>query len=267
MKFSNTLFTRYFLIALLPIALWACKDDDDETPINNLTIDYGAEVFYANEDANETTLIKPQLRPENIEGTFTVKPEGLDIDSRTGVINVNTSEAGQRYYINFTSDDNRYLGDTSLLISGIDYADSLYNLDEGQDLALPILDEDPDLALPSSIFFDAEGGAVQEGLEIDLVTGAIKLKETLQNQESLQGTPLEDGFTKRFEIPYSYNVIQNNQPIEVKSRITLQVFYFTSRDRIPEELLQLLEEKQLYPKGGKTDGTRPPYVIVYGKYQ
>ena len=218
-------------------------------------------------DPKSSYFITPVFEEVVPAGSFSVEPEGLDFDTQTGTINVNTSESGIQYYISYTATDGSVVCETSIVIGGIDYLDSAYVLADGEFEAVPIVDaiveEDRSAkgAFDETALFQLELGegqpsAAERGLAIDNATGVINLRQTVANFREL-GIELTDGFTREFEIFYTLDP----EPTFLNST-RIQVYYFESYDKIPAELLALLREKRRYPINGREEKERPSHVII-----
>ena len=220
-------------------------------------------------DPSASFFITPTFEGEVPEGRFTVEPEGLDIDTQTGVININTSEAGVQYYIRFASTDGSIACETSIVIGGIDYLDRVYVLDSDEFEAVPIVDGINEEVRSEKGFFDeaalfglelGEGqpSAASRGLAIDSVTGVIDLRKTIDNFRK-EGVDLTQEFTREFEIFYTLE----QQPTFLNS-LKVQIFYYETVSDIPPELIALLKEKQRYPINGREERKRPSYLVIAG---
>ncbi len=185
------------------------------------------------------------------------------MDSRTGAINVNTSESGAQYYICYVSAEEDTVCETSIIISGIDYLDSIYVLADEEFEAAPIFNASIEARPPEGLYDEAAIGRLEQdkvpasatGLVIDNATGIIDLPGTLESLRRLEGE-LADGFTREFEIFYAIGGTRFLNSTRV------QVFYYETRGAIPAELEQLYRDKQRYPINGREDRERPTYIII-----
>ncbi|MGB3780727.1 MAG: hypothetical protein WA960_20350 [Tunicatimonas sp.] len=220
-------------------------------------------------DPSVSFFITPTFEGEVPEGRFTVEPEGLDIDTQTGVININTSEAGVQYYIRFVSTDGRIACETSIVIGGIDYIDRVYVLEDNEFEAVPIVDGINEEVRGVKGFFDeaalfelelgqGQPSAASRGLEIDNRTGIIDLQQTIVNFRE-EGVDLVEEPTRDFEIFYTLEA----EPTFLNS-LKVQIFYYETVSDIPQGLIALLNEKQRYPINGREERERPTYIIIVG---
>ncbi|WP_146894941.1 hypothetical protein [Adhaeribacter aerolatus] len=92
---------------------------------------YNEPVFYVKED--EPNRIQPVVTG-NIPGFFNAYPGGLNIDSQTGEIDINNSDAGVRYTVEFTPCGADCVIRTQVVISGIGYEGGFFSLSSPGDL-------------------------------------------------------------------------------------------------------------------------------------
>ncbi|HUR10712.1 MAG TPA: hypothetical protein VM012_05055 [Flavitalea sp.] len=81
-------------------------------------------------------------------GIYYSWPLGLSIDKNTGAINVTKSESGIKYNIGFVKDRSKDTCRTNIIISGVNYVDSIYVLSRNDTLALPYFNAQPLLTAP-----------------------------------------------------------------------------------------------------------------------
>lgn len=229
--------------------LSGCECNCDEQPIVG-ELSYEREKFFVRRD-NQQQVIKPRLDPP-VEGEFWSVPFGLDMDFRTGEINIQTSESGIRYYIFFRSNDGQVTADTELLIAGIDILDTLIDIREIKSI-IPIFNADPELPLPTG---EPIVEVSERGLLINVQTGEIDLAGTVEELGGGQPFFSED-FTLRI------NFTEDN--VEASSEVTFRILYYENIQDIPERILRELREKQQFPRRKGTDGERPPYVVLHGR--
>lgn len=212
-------------------------------------------------------LIEPILSDTVGGGTFTAEPQGLDMDSRTGIININTSDPGIQYYITYTSADGNNTCETSITIGGIDYPSDTFRLSNPNRINVsPFVDGIRDQPVESGIFDQPELlgktnvlPARSEGLAIDPETGVINLSQTVENLRGL-GENVANGYSKTFEIVYALGDRE-----DFPSSIDVTVLFYGTADDVPPELYRILEEKQRFPRNGREEGKIPPYLIILEK--
>lgn len=262
MKSTSYLFLLLLLLFFSCEEVCNCPEEPEQTTCN---FSYDGNIFIPT--GKGVQLITPTLQDTVGGGTFTVEPEGLDMDSKTGTININTSEAGIEYYITYTSLDGNNTCETSLIVSGIDYPSDTFRLtNEERYVVEPFLDANPDQTAPVGIY-DQPGQfgrpelqpASEFGLAIDGRTGAIDLRQTIANLREM-GVIVENGFSREYEIVYALE----GKPGLVSS-IKVVVFFWESIEEVPQELLNILAEKQRFPRNGKELGKQPPLLLALEK--
>lgn len=214
-----------------------------------------------------TQLGRPTFKDgTSIDGTFTVEPQGLDLNPNTGVFDVNGSESGAVYTVTYTSKDRLIVCQTKVTIAGFDYKDTV--IDVSADTAIV----SPTAARPGR---EPLGGAfVEQGDEPRLVfaneTGAIDLKATLQVIDSLDFSDTEqqaipEGYSREFTITYQYSEPDVTGESPPESDLEIILYWFPDFESIPEDLRDLVNYKRQFANG-RTE-KRPNHVVTYGKYQ
>ncbi|WP_439481456.1 hypothetical protein [Cyclobacterium plantarum] len=289
-----------FGLVVFLLILSSCNlDRDRDNTLNNTfevecqTFSYGDTLFFINEIGTNT------INPQGIEGPglFASLPEGLAIDPRTGVIDINASETGLKYKVSFTQGNNSC--HFELTIAGINYLDGLYILDQGDTSILPVFNGSP-AALPpceeddddddddenddddddddDDCEFDAEGPGgerlADQGLVIGNGSGVIKLQETLQN--NFFGTNPENGIQKDVRLYYRLN----DGSMRALNGIDLKFFYYETMEDVPQILIDEIQAKQDQILSTKpfsnnlrtnfnpprTRRPRPPYLVVVSRF-
>ncbi|MBC6490513.1 hypothetical protein ACFSQD_09320 [Flavihumibacter stibioxidans] len=246
--------------AILFLLAVACQQSDPETPRIRLT--YSDTLYYKNQLSNVFT--DPATKPAEA-GYFKAIPLGLAIDSLTGRVNVNNSEAGLRYKIYYISaDQSRVLDSAKLIVSGIDYRDSIYSLADTGPVALPIYNANPTLSLPcddddsdddngngdtddDDCEFDEKDtdddgddevpGVNPSGCKVDVDNGAIDLAGSID--AGLLGAIPVNGATADFQFFYRLTDASSRN----LQAITVRFYYFNTRADIPAELLAELNNR------------------------
>ncbi len=242
------------VVAFVCMISLSCKE---KNIVNSCDLSYENPIYYR-KDGSEV-IVKPKLSP-NERGVFVSDPDGLALDPQTGEININKSATGQAYQIKYISLDNKYLCQTDLIISGIDYPDGIYNIKKQEEYIVKCFyNANIRNAAPTgtNTIYDVSGRALQNNLIIDPVTGDLKLKESIDKGLF---SSLVDGAERT--ITFNYRI--NDQSNTSLNELTLNLLYYKSSARIPKEVRERLEKKQLYP-GGRVvgiEGHRPPDIIV-----
>lgn len=227
-------------------------------------LSYGDTIFSASVVGNEKKII-PISKPSQ-PGYFAVNLPGLDLDSASGRINISKSESGLKYRVYYLSYANLPVDSTTIIISGIDYQDKIYNVgsDASEDkIAMPIFDMSPGLPLPcasangTGCKFDETDlngdnapdviGANNSKLIIDTATGAIDLKKSLDAGvfgSIAQSNPTAmNGRKKDVSI---YYWLGDGLTRSLK-KITIRLVYYQSKAMVPESMtLEIDSRNQRY---------------------
>lgn len=190
------------------------------------------------------------------KGKFTAYPSGLDISPDKGIVNISASASGVQYFITYISDDMKTICQTTLLITGVDYPETIVNFAEGDSTIAPLFngsDQGPTVgnyeATPSDLVFETS----QEGN-----TGVINVYETLLSVQSDE--ELFEGFERDYTITYSLD------EQDIVSTVELRIYYYTSLEAVQElnpELLEAIQDRGQYTGNGRIE-KKPRYVIALG---
>ncbi|WP_165825444.1 hypothetical protein [Pedobacter yonginense] len=255
--------------------LGACKKQSSsiETPVDNIQKIYADSVFYM----QNTDVVAKPIKASS--GSYVSLPEGLKIDKKTGYIDVNQSESGLRYLVLFTPDGATESVKGYVTISGINYADKIFNLSQGDSIAEPIYNANAKLALPNpgkSNLFDETGGCKKAGIVINAENGRINLAQSVRNQA------IDTGATEQVKLTYRINDGSN----KAVNGLNVKIYFYRNSKEIPKYLTDLLATRQttVLAAGTNTQTTslstqnllsfasrtgsiarpRPPCIIVVG---
>ena len=209
-------------------------------------------VFYKTGD--DPLLVKPAIRP-GIAGYFSAYPRGLDIDRNTGEIDINNSNTGIRYTIEFTPCGQEYVARTAIVICGIFYQGKISSISGEKMVASSpyYFGHGPNWDVPSEKTPDGKFGYIPDGIRptanlnglvIDSATGIINLEKTITNGALgfREGSKRpENGTSKEFKIYYQLNTAEQKGVINYTS---LRIHYFNTKDDIPDELLVRIRQQK-----------------------
>ena len=252
---------------------------------------YADSTYYLVEQVNDYI-----VAPVNeLTGIYGAAPKGLSIDTLSGEINVTTSETGLRYRVFYTEEGSNDSCFTFVTISGINYKDSVYVLDQMDTFAFPIYNASYSAALPcddddftsddsyQQKFLDDDGcefddGAddddgdgnadeppagsqlIPQGVSLNKKTGRFNLKKTVTN--GTFGVVPENGLSKDFELYYR---LDDDSEMAL-NKIDIRMYYFNTLADIPDSLLQEMEDKQdltyFQPKYAGPDVTMAPIDLL-----
>lgn len=293
---------KYFLtfikLILLMVLAAACQkinntQESDRGSLQQQTgkLSYGDTLFY-NHAISGDKFVAIVSRPA---GTAIYKaiPGGLSLDSLTGRINISKSESGLRYKVFAVNEQGLAIDSVKLVVSGIDYADGIYNLNatpNSYDTAFPIYNARPELPMPCDDDDDDEldlcvfdetdldgdgnddiGGVIQEKLLVDIKRGTIDLEASFRAGLFGSSTPA-NGSMKTLLMYYRLGDASN----KALQKIQLQIHYYRSVNDIPQQLLNELNNRgyQAAEVNGRLTRTvefqsylkpkRPPILIIVG---
>lgn len=213
----------------------------------------GDPVFYRNGD--EPWLVSPRIYPK-MHGSYRANPGGLNIDENTGQIDVNNSDTGICYDVEYMPCGKRGVARTRVVMGGVGFTGSISSLSSDQSLiARPhYYGHDPQLDVPAEKAPPGRYGYVPEnvkpsanlrGLFIDERTGEIDLRKTIESGAlgfRQDGTRLPaNGASKEFRIYYQ---LETSPHKEVLNYTTVRVHFFDTEEDIPDELLARLRQTQ-----------------------
>lgn len=278
------------LFLLVLVGVNACVQDSSN-PSQEFDCEdfaYSDTLFYISATENR------QISPVNVlGGVFSVSPEGLAIDPKSGVIDVNASETGLKYKISFTPEGESVSCEQFVTIGGVNYADRVYILNQNQIIASPIYNGVPGLPLPceddddddddgdddDSCEFDAENPSGQLlkdlGFEIDS-KGNFDLQKTVENG-TFGSTPI-NGQILDVELFYQLPDLSGS----ALNSLPMRFFYYETLADVPQELLDDIEEKNELINALRSGNSanfrtlsttrpvgkpRPPFVVIVARFE
>lgn len=234
MKLSNL----YCSIVLAILALSSCKkgagEDTAQTPAAAYSFSYPDSILYIRESASDYVVLPSKAA----SGIYTAYPEGIEIDNKTGAINVSKSETGLRYRIYFTNDKGETFT-TKVVISGINYTDKYYYLKNNDTIVPPVYNADPARSLPlNGSIFDEGSLAKSSGCALGTVNGQINIAASIR--DGMFGNPAQYGATTEVETKYRLNDNSN----KAQNGLKVKFYYYEKASDVPQYLLDLLQDRQ-----------------------
>jgi hypothetical protein len=224
--------------------------------------DYGDSIIFSQPTASGVDYI---VHPVNtpVPGRFLSWPEGLVIDSSSGAINVTQSITGTRYSVGFVKAGTTDTCLETVILSGADYADSVYVLANNENHAPPFFEANSNNAAQCNsgpaCHFDITGSAKAAGVNIDNGHGIIDLGPTLTG---VFGNIPIDGTSANIVFYYTLNDPSNN----AVQKMQIQLMYYTSKSLIPLALLNQINSERLNGLLNNlidfTSSPRPPIIII-----
>jgi hypothetical protein len=211
------------------------KDPDIIPPGGDtLGLSYGDSILYI-KDGEENNVVLPQ---GNLKGKFYGFPDGIELNELTGAINVDESETGLRYRISYVPEGRTDTLTTIVLLSGINFQDNIYYLDENDTTAAPVYNGRKENSLPGSNSFDEGGGCKIEAVIVNTENGRINIAESIRN--GLFGNVPENGSNKEVELLYRVN--DNSK--KALNKLKVKLYYFDTPDDIKADLVQLMSDRK-----------------------
>lgn len=212
----------------------------------------GEPVFYRR--GEEPWIVSPDLHSGR-PGCFRSNPGGLQIDPVTGQVDINHSDTGIRYEVEFAPCGRKGVARTTLVMGGIGYEGTLSSLSGDQPLvARPhYFGHDPELEVPSYRVPAGRYGYIPDqvkptadlkGLAIDEGTGEIDLRKTvlggaLGYREG--GRLPENGASKDFRVYYQ---AEGSPGREALNYTSLRIHFYDTEADIPEDLLVRIRQQR-----------------------
>ncbi|PSR56401.1 hypothetical protein AHMF7605_24325 [Adhaeribacter arboris] len=234
---------------------------------------YKEPVFYKKPE--EPNRVLPKISSDG-PGFFNAYPGGLNIDPRTGEIDVNDSDAGVRYTVEFSPCGRDCVARTHVVISGIGYEGGIFSLTESPPEALIISpfyfgstspeeevrsDKVPARPAPAGEFGiypepNQKPTADLLGLLLDPKTGTIDLRKTIesgalgfrQDPNNPNDRFPENGVSKDFTIFYR---LFSGPGKEVLNKSKIRIHFYDTEADIPEELKVRIRQQNnsIYQQG------------------
>lgn len=273
-----------WLFATASICFTGCKkitDSTEKTSDSTLTApypvllqscinapSYGDSIVYAQPSANSSDYyIYPQSN-NGIPGSYLSWPQGLSLNSSTGAIDLTTSQTGQRFSVGFVKAGTTDTCISQLIVGGVSYIDSVYNLSTSDTTSTPYFNANPFAPSPCTgnsgpgkgCQFDYNDYAQKQGIAVDKKTGYIDLVKTMKNIP--KNYLLFNGDYLITNMYYKLNDNSNNAP----QMIQLKLMYYNHKSDIPPALLAQVSQNlvntlnnQILSKG---PSVRPPLIII-----
>jgi hypothetical protein len=233
-------------------------------PECNFAPDYGDSIVYS-QPASGDYYVYPQNN-QGLAGTYLSWPDGLNLNSKTGAIDLTQSETGQRYAVAFVRNGTTDTCLSPLIVAGAAYMDSIYVLSQSDTTAKPYFNANPYGVVPcqgnqgQGCQFDYNNYAHNQGIEIDQKTGFIDLRKTMQN--SLFGLLPLNGTTVYTTVYYKLNDNSNYAP----QKIQLKLVYYNHKSDVPAATLLTLTDNLFNTLNNllisKGPSSRPPLIVI-----
>lgn len=214
--------------------IFSCRKNADSAAPETYRFGYADSILYLRSQPSDYLVSPVQQKT----GTYSAFPEGLEINERTGVINVSRSETGLRYRVDFIAEDGQRFS-TKVVVSGINYADQYYYLSANDTVVRPIYNADPLKPLPvTGSIFDEGYLANNSGCSMATEDGKINLASSIR--QGLFGTPAKFGASVEVETRYRLNDGSN----KAQNGLKVKFYLYRRKSDVPQDLLQLLNDRQ-----------------------
>ncbi len=257
---------KFFIITIMGGFFFSnCTKDAIVNPnnptTNNSILNYGDTIFYIK--SNTDNFISPINL--NKTGRFFGFPKGIELDSATGKIDVNSSETGLRYIIKFVPTGTTDTIKTKIVISGINFLDKIYNLSLGDSIA-PAIYNASGVPFVSGQFgvginnvFDDGNGCNNQKCAVSLTNGSINLEKSIRDGAIANVNDAQKEFSYYFRMDDKSNKGLN--------RLKFILYYYNSISNIPQYLWDIIniDHAGTIVPSGRLQGVakpRPPCIIV-----
>lgn len=231
-------------------------------------LDYGDSILFLHNHAGDHI----QFPTQNIPGRYFSFPEGLQLNSITGEINVTQSESGLRYKVYLIPEGRNDTLSTTVLVSGINYFDKIYNLSMHDTIAPAIYNGSISRTIPGGSQFDVGNGCNALGCNVQTLNGSINLKQTIRNGVFGGSYIPQNGTSKEFDLIYKINDASDKST----NKIRIKLYYYNTAADMDQSLVDLLNDRIGTVFGTIPAGTsagsaaariarpRPPCIIIVG---
>ena len=229
-----------FYLLILFAGLTSCKKENNSsnppavTP--SISITYGDSIFYLNPQAGDYQISPVEARA----GEYIGFPEGIDLDTKTGAINVSKSETGLRYRITFIPAGTTDSVSTELVISGINFLDGFYKLTTADSVLKPLYNAGVNNQIPginNGTIFDDGAGCNTAGCNVNTTAGSINLAQTVRNGV-FGATPSNND---RHEFDLNYRI--NDKSSKTLNTLKVKLYYFDTINDVTQEAYDIINSR------------------------
>ena len=235
-------------VLFLTAAILASCSKGGDTPVTppvtppvvppGFKLNYGDSIFYQQTQATDY-IVKPVNNTRT--GSYSGFPEGIEIDSSTGAINVSKSEMGLHYRISFVPTGSKDTINTIVLLAGINYLDGFYRLTTADSILKPVYNGNIANAVPgvnNGSVFDEGKGCNNAGCNVNLASGTINLAQTVRNGV-FGATPTNND---RHEFQMNYRINDNSG--KALNSLKVKLYFFKSLADVTQEAFDIIASRQ-----------------------
>jgi len=230
------------------ISITACKKASDSQQITpppppphhlpgGYSLGYGDSVFYLNNQPSDY-IVSPSQPGDGLYYGF---PEGIEIDTASGAINISKSETGLKYRIYFIPTGTTDTFSTTITISGINFLDGFYKLSTADSILRPLYNARATNPIPgvnNGSVFDEGSSCNSAGCTVDVANGEMNLAQTVRNGV-FGATPSNND---RHEFQLNYRINDNSG--KALNTLKVKLYYFNSMNDITQEVYDLITSRQ-----------------------
>lgn len=230
-----------FYLLILVAFVSSCQKNDGTGAGNivppDFKLSYGDSIFFLHNQATDYIITPTQ----SVAGTYDGFPEGIEIDTKTGAINVSKCETGLRYRITFKPDGATDSFSTVILISGINFLDGFYKLTTADSILAPIYNAKNSNPIPGTnngSVFDEGSNCNGAGCKVDVSNGTINLAETVRN--GVFGTTPSNNDRHEFQMNYRIN----DKSDKALNTLKVKLYYFDSINDVTQEVYDIITSRE-----------------------
>lgn len=228
----------YFLILFAGLASCKKENNSSNPPVVTpaISITYGDSIFYLNPQAADYLISPLEVRT----GEYIGFPEGIDLDTKTGEINVSKSETGLRYRITFIPAGTTDSVSTELVISGINFLDGFYKLTTADSVLKPLYNAGVNNQIPginNGTIFDDGASCNTAGCNVNTTAGSINLAQTVRNGV-FGATPSNND---RHEFDLNYRI--NDKSSKTLNTLRVKLYYFDTINDVTQEAYDIINSR------------------------
>ncbi len=210
------------------------KDASGPGPTSSTVLSYGDSILYLHPSGGNI------IAPKNLnkQGKFYGFPNGIELDSTNGNIDLAESEMGLRYKIMFVPNGTTDTISTKLVLAGINFYDKIYHLSQGDSIARSIYNASGipfvtgQFGTGSNNVFDDGNGCNRQGCAVSLVNGSINLAKSLRDGAILRTNDSQKEFT------YYYRM--DDPSDKALNRLKVKLYFYNTVADIPQYLWDIL---------------------------
>lgn len=269
----KNIFKLLSLFAVTGFVLISCKKENGTSPIDpgpgpivinptpNNVLSYGDSIFYLRSTGANIYNPLPMNRP----GKFRGFPDGIELDSLTGKIDLTESEMGLRYKIMFIPTGTTDTISTKIVLAGINFYDGIYRLSQGDSIAIPIYNAKGVPYIPGQFgtglnnSFDEGNGCNSQGCAVSLTNGRINLAKSLRDGAIASTHDSQKEFTYYYKIDDASGKALN--------KLKVKLYYYHRVSDIPQYLWDIINIDHAgtiikNTSTGRVARPRPPCVVI-----